>query len=148
MNKTCTNRYKTCRVSAYLRQETAAALLGVSVRRLSDYETGRAKVPDDVAHAMAKLYRAPSLAAGHIRESGVFGSMLPDVPIPKTPGEMAFALVMAEDSLGPAVRTVKAAVAERPADMRGRTDFRAAMKTISYVAASLMLIAIGEGADD
>jgi len=69
MSKECINFYKQCRQIAGIVQENAAPLLLVSVRQLSDYETGNAKVPDDVVDRMATIYNAPMLALWHIKNS-------------------------------------------------------------------------------
>lgn len=46
------------RKSAGFSQEAVAELCGVSVRSISDYETGRTSVPDDIAAKMVKIYDA------------------------------------------------------------------------------------------
>ena len=54
MSNECENLYKICRISAGLTQEQAAELLAVSQRTLSEYENGRARVPDDIVAAMVE----------------------------------------------------------------------------------------------
>ena len=70
--------YKECRQIAQFSQEDAALLLVVSVRQLSDYENGHAKVPDDVVDRMAEQYNAPLLAIWHMKETPLGKKWLPD----------------------------------------------------------------------
>lgn len=107
MNKEFTNYYKTCRETAGLTQETAAEALAVSSRTLSDYENGKAKVPDDIVDSMAVLYKSPLLAWWHLKNTSVLGKYLPDVAIPKTEVDMVFQGILAKDKLSPIVDALK-----------------------------------------
>jgi len=107
MQKTCENRYKICRVTAGFTQISAAELLHISERSLSDYENGKAKVPDDVVAAMANEYSAPLLAWWHLKETSILGQFLPDIQVPQTHGDMIFQLVLSQDDLAPEVATMK-----------------------------------------
>ena len=66
MSNECENLYKICRISAGLTQEQAAELLAVSQRTLSEYENGRARVPDDIVAAMVEVYNSPLIAYYHL----------------------------------------------------------------------------------
>jgi transcriptional regulator with XRE-family HTH domain len=68
MNKQSINLYKSYRVYANLTQEQAASLLHISVRALSDYETGKTPVSNDMAVKMADIYDSPELVSDHIRQ--------------------------------------------------------------------------------
>jgi len=107
MSKACENRYKLCRENAGFTQEHAAELLHISVRTLSDYENGHAKVPDDVVDAMAGHYHSPLLAWWHLKNHSVLGKYLPEVSMPETIGDMAFQAILAQDDLAPTIEAVK-----------------------------------------
>lgn len=107
MSKTCILYYKTCRESAGIKQEEAAENLNVSIRTLSDYENGKARVPDDIVDSMAKLYRSPLLAWWHLKSNSVLGKYLPDVVIPKTEVDMVFQSILAKDKLSPVIDGLK-----------------------------------------
>lgn len=107
MSKECMLYYKTCRESAGIKQEGAAELLNVSIRSLSDYENGKAKVPDDIVDSMAELYRSPLLAWWHLKTNSVLGKYLPDVIVPKTEVDMVFQGILAKDKLAPIVDGIK-----------------------------------------
>lgn len=107
MSKECMLYYKTCRESAGIRQEDAADQLNVSCRILSDYENGKAKVPDDIVDRMSELYRSPLLAWWHLKTNSVLGKYLPDVVIPKTDVDMVFQGILAKDKLAPIVEGIK-----------------------------------------
>ena len=62
--------YETGRKSSGLTQEAAAELLHVTPRRLSEYESGRIRVPDDIALAMSEAYGDPLLIYRHLRQRG------------------------------------------------------------------------------
>ncbi len=99
--------YKTCRESAGIKQEIAAEHLNVSIRSLSDYENGKARVPDDIVDSMAELYRSPLLAWWHLKTNSVLGKYLPDVFEPKTEVDMVFQGILAKDKLSPIVEGIK-----------------------------------------
>ncbi|MDW5300220.1 MAG: helix-turn-helix transcriptional regulator [Sedimentibacter sp.] len=107
MNKVCMLYYKTCRESAGIKQEIAAEHLNVSIRSLSDYENGKARVPDDIVDSMAELYRSPLLAWWHLKTNSVLGKYLPDVFEPKTEVDMVFQGILAKDKLSPIVEGIK-----------------------------------------
>jgi transcriptional regulator with XRE-family HTH domain len=67
---------KTSRKSAGLSQESAAELLGVSVKSLSDYENGRTTVPDDIAARMVKEYDALWLGYMYLTLSNNVGQII------------------------------------------------------------------------
>lgn len=107
MSKDCMLYYKTCRESAGIKQEAAAEFLNVSCRTLSDYENGKARVPDDIVDSMAELYRSPLLAWWHLKSNSVLGKYLPDVVVPKTEVDMVFQGILAKDKLSPIVEGIK-----------------------------------------
>lgn len=107
MSKACMLYYKTCRESAGIKQEVAAEKLNVSIRSLSDYENGKARVPDDIVDSMAKLYRSPLLAWWHLKTISVLGKYLPDVIVPKTEVDMVFQGILAKDKLSPVIDGLK-----------------------------------------
>ncbi len=99
--------YKSCRESAGIKQEPAAEALNISCRTLSDYENGRARVPDDIVDSMAELYKAPMLAWWHLKTHSVLGKYLPDVIVPQTEVDMVFQGILAKDKLAPVVDGLK-----------------------------------------
>lgn len=107
MSKDCVCYYKTCRESSGIKQDDAAAYLNVSCRTLSDYENGKAKVPDDIVDKMSELYRAPILAWWHLKTNSILGKYLPDVVVPKTEVDMVFQGILAKDKLSPIVEGIK-----------------------------------------
>ncbi len=107
MSKDCISYYKTCRETAGIKQEDAAEYLNVSCRSLSDYENGKARVPDDIVDKMSELYRSPLLAWWHLKNNSVLGKYLPDVVVPKTEVDMVFQGILAKDKLSPIVDGLK-----------------------------------------
>ena len=107
MRKTCENRYKLCRENADFTQEHAAGLLHISIRTLSDYENGHAKVPDDIVDAMAEHYKSPVLAWWHLKHYSVLGKYLPDVTMTSSVGDMALQVDFARDDLVSTMESVK-----------------------------------------
>ncbi len=102
--------YKTCRKLAGFTQEAAVELLGIEVRRLSDYENG-AKVPDDVVDRMAEAYNSPLLAIWHLKTSSALGwKYLPDIFPTQTNNDLGFQTVLANEDTGRAERHIKAAL--------------------------------------
>ncbi len=80
MQCSCTNIYQAARNTADLTQLSAAESLLVSPRSLSDYETGKTPVPDDVACRMIEIYGVPWLAYEHLRQSTKVGQrFLPEI---------------------------------------------------------------------
>ncbi len=107
MSKVCILYYKTCRESAGIRQEDAAESLNVSCRSLSDYENGKARVPDDIVDRMAELYMTPLLAWWHLKTNSILGKYLPEVAVPRTEVDMVFQGILAKDKLAPVVDGLK-----------------------------------------
>ncbi len=107
MSKDCACYYKTCRESAGIKQDDAAAYLNISSRTLSDYENNKSRVPDDIVDSMAELYRSPMLAWWHLKTNSVLGKYLPDVVVPKTEVDMVFQGILAKDKLSPIVEGIK-----------------------------------------
>lgn len=107
MSKKCMLYYKSCRESTGIKQEDAADRLNVSCRMLSDYENGKARVPDDIVGSMAELYKSPMLAWWHLKTNSILGKYLPDVVVPKTEVDMVFQGILAKDKLAPVVDGLK-----------------------------------------
>ena len=61
-----TNIYKACRREAGLTQERAGEMLNIATGTLSRYENGRIPVTQDMAAAMIRAYRTPTLARRHM----------------------------------------------------------------------------------
>ncbi|MGL5271659.1 MAG: helix-turn-helix transcriptional regulator [Selenomonadaceae bacterium] len=82
MNKKFAMCCAIARKSAGFSQEAVAELCGVSVRSISDYETGRTSVPDDIAAKMVKIYDAMWLGYLYLSLNSAVGQMiLPEVEI-------------------------------------------------------------------
>lgn len=64
------------RKAAGFSQESAAELLGTSSRSISNYESGKAPVPDDIAAQMAKNYDALWLGYLYLSMSTDVGEMI------------------------------------------------------------------------
>lgn len=80
MQNDCTNIYQNARKAAGLTQERAAELLGLSLRSLADYESGRRLPPNDVADRMVTVYNSQLVGIQHLRNSAQFiQRLLPDV---------------------------------------------------------------------
>lgn len=104
--------YKTCRESAGMKQEEAAALLNISCRTLSDYENDKVRVPDDIVDKMSELYGSPLLAWWHLKNNSVLGKYLPDVFEPRTEVDMVFQGILAKDKLSPVIEGLKLIMAD------------------------------------
>lgn len=133
MSNECENLYKICRTSAGLTQEQAAELLAVSQRTLSEYENGRARVPDDIVAAMVEVYNSPLIAYYHLKHFSPLGRYLPDIQEPKTNGDMAFQTIIARDELDPAVECIKKIVADGIIDRDEGGMFAEFVKTMRKV---------------
>jgi transcriptional regulator with XRE-family HTH domain len=144
--KLCENRYRVCREAAGLTQESAAELLCVSVRTLSDYENGHSKVPDDTVDMMAGVYQAPLLAWWHIKTQSPLGKYLPDLQEPATNGDMAFQAILASDDLGEAAMIIKSIMGDGVIDESEREMLGAAMGYLqSGSGKALSSLAYGKG---
>ena len=109
MSNDCSNFYKTCRKVAGFTQEQAIELLGVEVRRLSDYENG-AKVPDDVVDKMADAYNAPLLAIWHLKTNSPLGKYLPEIFPTQTDADLGLQTVFANKNAARAEEHIMAAL--------------------------------------
>lgn len=112
MSKTSENYYKKCRDTAGLTREEAAYQLNISSRTLFDYETYVRAVPDDVVYTMCSIYRAPLLAWLHLKNTSKLGSLLPEVVMPQSGGDMVFQLLLSDDELDKAIENSKAVFAD------------------------------------
>ena len=82
MKTYCKNIYKLCREAAWTNQDVAADLLGVSIRSLSDYETGKTIPPEDVVCRMVEIYNSPILAYMHLKTNNEVGRrFLPEIRV-------------------------------------------------------------------
>ena len=74
------NIYRLPRAAAGITQERAAELLGVSVKSLSNYETGVTIPPNDVVERMVTVYNAQHLAYEHLRATNaLMGRVVPEL---------------------------------------------------------------------
>lgn len=62
------NIYRIARISAGYTQIKASMLLNISEDTLSSYETGRRRVPDDIAVKMSEVYDFKLLCYQHIKQ--------------------------------------------------------------------------------
>lgn len=142
MSKACMLYYKTCRESAGIKQEDAANMLNVSCRTLSDYENGKARVPDDIVDSMAELYRSPLLAWWHLKHNSILGKYLPDVFEPKTEVDMVFQGILAKDKLSPVVDGLKEIMADGVIDELEEDDLDMHINDMKIVNSKLTSIII------
>lgn len=140
MMKDCENRYKLCRKNAGLTQFCASEKLHISEHTLSDYETGKYRVPDDIVAAMAEEYNAPLLAWWHLKKYSVLGKFLPEIITPQTHGDMAFQLILAQDDLSPAVTSIKKIMADGQIEDHEREDFTASIQLLRQVNGKLVSV--------
>jgi len=138
MTKDCQNRYKVSRANSGMTQESAASVLSVSPRTLSDYENGRAKVPDDIVATMSEVYKCPLLAWWHLRETSVLGKFLPDIQMPQTNGDMVFQLIIAQDDLAPRIDTIKQILSDGVICEHEQHDFDSAVQGLKQIKAKIM----------
>lgn len=86
MKNGCMNIYKKCRENVDLTQEEAIRKIHISIRSLSDYETGKTIPNDDVVCKMVEVYRAPELAYLHLKLNTEVGRRyLPDLHLDELP---------------------------------------------------------------
>jgi transcriptional regulator with XRE-family HTH domain len=140
MSKNCENRYKLCRETAGFTQEQASEQIHVGVRQLSDYENGKARVPDDVVERMATIYDAKLLAWWHLKTFHPLGKFLPDLIEPQTSGDMAFQAILARDELDPAVNEMKKIVADGIIDDDESQAFSQCIKQMRDVTGKLISV--------
>ena len=80
MSQQCNNPYKSSRETAGITQEKAAEMLGISVESIRAYEGDKRVAPDPVVLNMMDIYRAPHLAAQHLRyASEVARQIMPEI---------------------------------------------------------------------
>ena len=143
------NLYKLCRTSAGFTQEQAAELLNISTRTLSDYENGRARVPDDIVDAMSREYEAPLLAWHHLKTTSILGKYLPEVVMPQTSGDMVAQISMAEWRLKQVVEDIQRIMENGRIEEYERPDFRRAIEYVRQINSKLLSVIIyAEGAED
>lgn len=100
MNCSCKNHYKTGRENAGLTQEEAAEMLGICVRALSNYETGKTVPSDKLVRKMMELYGAKLLGWWHLRNtSALANTYLPDIQPPQTDKDISLQIAFLEDDL-------------------------------------------------
>jgi len=138
MTKDCENRYKVSRVNYGMTQESAALVLSVSPRTLSDYENGHTKVPDDIVATMSEVYKCPLLAWWHLRETSVLGKFLPDIQMPQTSGDMVFQLIIAQDDLAPRIDTIKQILSDGIICEHEQHDFDNAVHGLKQIKAKII----------
>jgi transcriptional regulator with XRE-family HTH domain len=144
-SENCENLYKVCRNTSALTQEQAAELLGVAPRTLSEYESGRAKVPDDIVDTMSEIYKAPLLAWWHLKNTSVLGKYLPEVIMPQTYGDMTAQLCSAEWRLKQVVEEIQRIMENGTVEEHEQPDFESALEYVKQVNAKLMSVIIYAG---
>ena len=109
MSSTCQTPYKLSRLHAGMTQEAAAEVIPISIRSLSDYESGRTIPPDDVVERMVDVYETGAdkqswLAWEHLRMRSIVARRLfPKVEM-KPIAEATLELLCLEESLARAIR--------------------------------------------
>lgn len=139
------NIYKICRNNAGLTQEQAAERLHIATRTLSAYENGETPVNDKMVDAMVELYRCPSLAVQHLKLHSPLGKHLPDVVMPQTHGDMAFQMILAQDTLKPVVDEIKRIMSDGEISECEKSDFDEAIDMVKKVNAKLLSVIIYAG---
>ena len=81
MYEECENIYQRCRLSADLKQEKAAELLGKSVESIRAYESDKTIPPDSVVIEMSVIYNAPHLVHFHIYKTSIGKKILPSIEV-------------------------------------------------------------------
>lgn len=80
MNESCRNIYQIARNVAGLTQLDAAEKLNVSVRALSNYESGSTVPHSDIVADMSEVYETRWLGYEHLRKSSNLGmNILPEI---------------------------------------------------------------------
>jgi transcriptional regulator with XRE-family HTH domain len=128
-------------------QEQAADLLAVAPRTLSDYENGRAKVPDDIVAAMAEVYKSPMLAWWHLKQTSILGKYLPEIIMPRTDGDMAFQLAAAKRKLEFVVDDIMRILDDGKIHDDEKADFSQAIEMVRVINAKLLSVIIYAGED-
>jgi transcriptional regulator with XRE-family HTH domain len=141
MRKDRENRYKICRENAGLTQEQAAELLYVSARQLSDYENGRARVSDEMTAGMARAYNAPLLAWWHVKQ-GPLGGFFPEIQTPKTNGDMAFQIILANGELDKAETEIRQILSDGVIGEDEREQYDGCIQTIKDVNGKLTSVIV------
>ena len=147
MTKDCENKYKICRENAVvdgkkLTQADAAERLFISIHQLSNYERGEAVVPDDMVDRMASLYNTPLLAWWHLKNYSILGKYLPEVPEPKTNGDMAFQSIITKDRYDFAVEKIKKIFADGVLKQDEREEFDDCLKDLRIVSSTTYVMAL------
>ena len=100
MSNNSENFYKTCRKLAGFTQEQASELLGIEVRRLSEFENGHATPKEDIVDRMGEIYNSPLLVLYHIREHSALARKwwLPGMLPTQSPSDIVMQSVFARRS--------------------------------------------------
>jgi transcriptional regulator with XRE-family HTH domain len=136
------NKYKICRENSGLTQEQAAEALHISTRQLSDYENGKARVPDETVDAMARGYKTPILAWWHLKNNPYLGKYLPDIMEPKTNGDMAFQVVLADGELHKAEKEIREIMLDGVISEDEREKYDGCINTIKTVNGKLTSVIV------
>lgn len=102
MKQEVQNIYQRCRMIAGLSQENAAERIAISVRQLSNYETGKAIPPDDIVYLMALAYGSNRVLLEHMKKNNCFNVLV------KTQGQMSVekAVLLYEKEISEAIKRI------------------------------------------
>lgn len=141
MGSHCKNYYRISRENVGLTQEEAAERLYVSVRSLSDYETGKTVPPDDVVMRMVRTYKTKILGWWHLRNTSELArESLPDVVELQTDADMFLQAEFADDEVLAIKKLIKIILADGEVTNDELEEFERLKNLSKSAAAKLMAI--------
>lgn len=132
--------YKTCREQSGLTQEQAVLLLGIAeTSTLSKYENGHLSVSQELAAAMVKAYRTPTLAWWYVRHTlPDLAPYLQESPPLVTDGDMMLHLELSQDDMSEIRGLLKNILRDGRVSPEEAEDLKVSAKTLRMMASKLM----------
>ena len=136
--------YALSRKNANMTQEEAAGKIYISRRQLAQYESCKAKVPDEVVDKMVQVYGAPELAWWHLKYFSILGRYLPDVPEPQTNGDLMFQMYSTGDRWHETERLLKKIIRDGNGSMSeaDAQNYRACIENLKIISATTYVMAL------
>jgi transcriptional regulator with XRE-family HTH domain len=142
MQATGGNIYQICRKQAEITQESAAEMLYIDVKTLSNYENEKSPVPDEVVARMAEIYGIYSLPFYHLKYYSPLGKFLPDYVEPENLGDMGFQAIIAKDEINDTVSRFTGILKDckHEVPQKKAADFTACMDCFRAIGGKVMSI--------
>lgn len=146
MSKQAELLYRTSRKRAGLTQSDAVQLLHIADGTLSNYENGKAPVPEDIVDKMCEAYDDELLAYWHLSNTNVLGrKYLPQITLIKSGGELAFQTILAKQKLNPVVEEIMKIMSDGMVRTGEAEDWSRAVSVLSEITGKMFSILLFAG---